>query len=148
MTAASATAFDFGRDAAATRRRLAGLARLLDTALVVPGTGVRFGLDAALGIVPVAGPLATTAMSAYIILEAARLGVPRTLLARMAGNVVLDALVSSIPVVGVVFDVAMRANSRNIVLLDRHLDGAPRRAPFGIDLGTGPVIDGVVVDRR
>jgi hypothetical protein len=148
MTVASATAFDFGRDVVVTRRRLAGLARLLDAALVVPGTGVRFGLDAALGIVPVAGPVVTTAMSAYIILEAARLGVPRTLLARMAGNVALDALVSSIPVIGVVFDVAMRANSRNIVLLDRHLDGEPRRAAFGVDRGNGPVIDGMVVDRR
>lgn len=108
---------------------LGPLARLLDTAVRVPGTNVRFGLDAVLGLVPGVGDLAGAAMAGYIVLVAVRAGAPATVLTRMLLNVGLDTVVGSVPVVGDLFDVAWRSNARNVALLDRHLaEPAPTRA--------------------
>jgi hypothetical protein len=102
--------------------RIDALANLLDTALVVPGTNIRFGFDALIGLIPAIGDVITTAMSLYIVREARALGAPRHLVARMLANVALDGVVGVVPVVGDVFDVAFRANRRNIALLRRHLE--------------------------
>lgn len=109
------------RDRASTHARLEGLARLMDSAVRVPGTNITLGLDALLGLVPVAGNVATTLISSYLILEARRLGVSKFTLARMMGNVGLDALISAVPLVGNLGDVFFKANRRNLALLRRHL---------------------------
>lgn len=96
------------------------LARILDTAVAVPGTKIRVGLDAILGLVPGAGDAVSAALSGYIILAAARAGASKPVLLRMVGNVVLDTLIGAVPVVGDLFDVAFRANARNVALLERH----------------------------
>jgi hypothetical protein len=101
--------------------RLERLARLLDTAIVVPGTNIRFGADAIIGLVPGIGDTITTALSAWIVYEAHKLGVPRRLLARMITNVALDGVVGAVPLAGDLFDVMWRANQRNIRLLRQHL---------------------------
>lgn len=110
----------------ASLERLESLAQLLDTALVIPGTNFRFGADAIIGLVPGIGDAITTAISAYIVYEARRLGVPRHVLMRMIGNVALDGLVGAVPLVGDLFDTMWRANIRNVRLLRKHLerDGA------------------------
>lgn len=110
------------RDAAATRARLENLARLMDSAVRIPGTNIRFGADAALGLVPVFGNLATTIVAGYLILEARRLGVSRFTLARMIANVGVDAAISAVPIVGNIADVFFKANRRNMALLRRCLD--------------------------
>ena len=107
---------------AATRARLESLARIMDSAIRVPGTNITFGADAMMGVVPVLGNAATTLISAYIIWEARRLGVSRATMARMIGNVGLDALVGAVPVLGNIGDVFFKANRRNMALLRRHLD--------------------------
>jgi uncharacterized membrane protein YccF (DUF307 family) len=90
------TTYGFGFELARPRSRGARLARidalatLLDTALVIPGTGVRFGLDALIGLVPVVGDIITTALSLFIVHEAYQLGAPGHVIARMLGNVALD----------------------------------------------------------
>jgi hypothetical protein len=101
--------------------RLERLSRLLDTAIVVPGTSIRLGADAAIGLVPGIGDLITTAISSYIVYEAHRLGAPKHLIARMVGNVVIDSVIGAIPLAGDVFDVLWRANRRNVRLLRDHL---------------------------
>lgn len=101
--------------------RLDALATLLDRAVRIPGTNIRFGLDALLGLVPGVGDLATGALSVYVITRAGRLGVSRAVMSRMLGNVLLDVAAGSVPVAGDAFDVAWRANSRNVELLRRHL---------------------------
>jgi hypothetical protein len=106
--------------------RLDGLARLLDTAFIIPGTGVRFGLDALIGLVPGIGDAITMAMALYIVKEARALGAPPLLIARMLVNVALDGVIGAVPLVGDAFDVAFRANRRNIALLREHLDGGRR----------------------
>src|SRR5262245_33765291 len=102
--------------------RIDALARLMDTAFVLPGTSIRFGLDALIGLVPGIGDTITTVISLYIVNEARALGAPPWLVARMLANVALDGLVGAVPLVGDAFDVAFRANRRNMALLLDHLE--------------------------
>ncbi len=110
--------------------RLRRLGYLLDNSIPIPGTGFRFGLDAIIGLVPGVGDLASGALALYIVLEAARLGVPRPLLLRMGWNVAADTLVGSVPLLGDLFDAGYKANLRNIALLQRHVEqpGTSRKA--------------------
>jgi hypothetical protein len=103
---------------------------VLDEAIRIPGTNIRIGLDALLGLLPGGGDVAAGVFSGIIILQAARAGVPTPVLGRMLGNVLLDVVVGSIPLLGDVFDVAWRANSRNVRLLEAWLDrpAATKRA--------------------
>lgn len=105
-----------------TRRlnRIKKLAWLLDAALRLPGTRFRFGLGAVVGLTPAAGDAVTTAISLYIVYEAYRLGLPTKTIVRMLGNVGIEALAGSVPVVGDVFDASFKANMRNIMLIDAH----------------------------
>jgi len=100
--------------------RLDRLATLLDTAFVIPGTNIRFGADALIGLAPGIGDSVTTALAAYIVYEAHRLGVPRRVLIRMIGNVAIDGIAGAVPVFGDLFDVAFRANRRNVRILREH----------------------------
>jgi Domain of unknown function (DUF4112) len=120
--------------------RLDTLGRVLDSAVRIPGTDVRVGVDAIVGLVPVVGDFITTAISSYVIYEARRLGASRWVIARMAANTTLDGVVGMIPVVGDVFDLMYKANTRNIALLRRHLErqGAMRS---GIIEGTATRMD-------
>ena len=106
--------------------RIEAIARLLDSAWRIPGTNIRVGADAVLNLLPGVGLLASKGVSAYLIWEARRLGVPTGTLLSMIGNVGLDALVSAIPVAGWVGDVFYRANLRNVAHLREHLDRRDR----------------------
>ena len=121
--------FDFARPQSRAERiaRLDGLATLLDTAFFIPGTNIRFGIDAMIGFVPGIGDVITTAMSLYIVHEARQLGAPRHLIARMLANVALDGVVGAVPFLGDAFDVMWRANRRNMTLLRNYLDREARR---------------------
>ena len=101
-------------------RRARALARILDTAVGVPGTRIRIGLDAILGLVPGAGDVVAGALSGYIVLVAVRSGAPRPVIWRMLLNIGLDTLLGSVPVLGDVFDVAFKSNVMNVELLERH----------------------------
>jgi len=85
----------------------------------VPGTGVRFGLDPILGLIPGLGDVAGAALSGYLVLLAARLGAPRVVVLRMVANVAVDSVVGSVPLLGDLFDVAWKSNTRNLALLER-----------------------------
>src|SRR5262249_59713409 len=93
--------------------RIDALATLLDTALVIPGTSVRFGLDALIGLFPVVGDVITTALSLFIVHEAYQLGAPGHVIARMIGNVALDGVFGAVPLVGDAFDVLWRGAAGN-----------------------------------
>ena len=95
------------------------LARLLDTAIRIPGTNIRLGLDAVLGLIPGAGDAVGALLSSYIILAAARQGAPRAVLLRMIGNVAIDSVIGAVPVLGDIFDIAFKSNARNAALLER-----------------------------
>src|SRR5688500_20258582 len=106
--------------ASASLERVRAMSRVLDTAIRVPGTNMRFGLDALIGLVPGVGDVVGAGMSGIIILTAARLGAPATVLVRMLANVGLDALVGAVPVAGDLFDDAGRADGGNAAALERH----------------------------
>ncbi len=108
---------DYARELQNLRR----LAHLLDETFRIPIIGYRIGLEPILGLIPVVGDISGFIVSGYLIVRAARLGVPRSLVARMVGNAVIDAVVGSIPVVGDVFDFFWKVNKRNVRLLERHL---------------------------
>lgn len=121
-------------DEALVLDRLSALSRLLDHAFRIPGTNVRFGLDAILGVIPGIGDLLTNLISAYLVIEARKLGLSRWDLTRMIGNIVVDVGVSSVPIAGDVFDLFWRANDKNMAILRDHLaqrgriiDGQARR---------------------
>jgi Domain of unknown function (DUF4112) len=113
-----------GFDSRSSRRaaidRLDILATLLDTAVLIPGTNIRFGLEALLRIWPGIGDAAASALSLYLLYSAAKLGVPRRLIARMLFNVVIEGAVGAVPIAGDAFDVFFRANRRNVALLRAH----------------------------
>jgi Domain of unknown function (DUF4112) len=100
--------------------RLDVLAKVFDTAFLLPGTNVRFGVESLLRLVPGVGDAAASALSCYLLYEAYRLDVPRTLLVRMLANVVLEGAVGVVPFAGDAFDVFFRANRRNVALLREH----------------------------
>ncbi|BBO33101.1 DUF4112 domain-containing protein [Lacipirellula parvula] len=101
------------------------LADWMDGVFRVPGVGWRFGLDAILGFIPGIGDTATSVASLYILTAAHRYGVTRTTLLRMALNVVLDAVVGAIPLIGDIFDVYWKSNQRNVAILKRHMLAVP-----------------------
>lgn len=106
----------------ASLQRLRKFSRLLDNAIPIPGTKHRIGLDPILGLLPGAGDFVGTALSAYIVIEAARLGLPKVTLGRMVFNILLEGLVGVVPVLGDLFDFAWKANIQNVALLEAHLN--------------------------
>ena len=114
------------RVTAASRRealeRLERLSRLLDTAIRVPGLGIRFGVDGIVGLAPGVGDAVTTLLSCWIVYQAYRLGASREVLTRMAGNVAIDGVIGVVPLFGDLFDVMWRANRRNVNLLRAHFE--------------------------
>lgn len=110
--------------------RARAVARALDSAIAIPGTSFRVGLDPLLGLVPGLGDLAGAALSGYIVLTGIRLGVSRVVVMRMLTNVALDTLAGTIPVVGDLFDAGWKANNRNVDLIERHVasSSAPHRS--------------------
>lgn len=102
-----------------TDANLDNLARVLDEVFHIPGTRIRFGLDALLGLIPGLGDAATGLASCIIIAAAWQRGLPRVTIGRMLANVALDSMLGAIPVVGDVFDLAWKANRKNVDLLRR-----------------------------
>ena len=113
------------RDVARLRR----LAHRMDKAFRLPIVGVRVGWDSILGLVPGIGDTLALAPAAYILKEAHRLGAPPSLLARMGANTGIDLVIGAVPLIGDLFDVGWKSNSRNVDLLQDHLDRQIARAP-------------------
>lgn len=111
-----------GSDPASVRQRIETLERVLERSFTVPGTKQPFGLDAIVGLIPVAGDLVSAALGLYIVWEARNLGMSKFHLARMVANVGFDTAVGAIPLAGDVFDFMFRSNSRNLKMIRRHLD--------------------------
>jgi hypothetical protein len=101
--------------------RLRRLAWLIDGVFSLPGTKFRFGLNSVIGLLPVGGDAVLGLISLYIIYEAARLGVPKAKLAKMAANVGIEVLGGSVPIIGDLFDMALKANLRNLKIVEDHV---------------------------
>lgn len=111
----------------AALERMQTVASVLDESIPIPGIGYRIGLDPLVGVLPVAGDVVTGLCSLYILVEAGRLGVSRGTLAKMFGNVAVDAVAGSVPLIGDLFDSVWKANLRNVRLAMADLDVDPER---------------------
>lgn len=111
--------------------RLHALAKLMDGAVVIPGTEIRIGLDGIIGFIPGIGDAVSGVISSYLIWEARKLGAPKWLIARMVANAAIDTVIGAIPVAGDIFDVMFRANMKNMALLRRHLEKKGHWRPVG-----------------
>jgi hypothetical protein len=108
------------------RRRLDRLAWLMDNSIPIPGLNYRIGLDGIIGLIPGFGDTLGAVISSYILSEAARMGAPKSVLLKMAFNIVIDALLGAIPILGDLFDMTWKANLRNVNLLRDYLE-KPRK---------------------
>ena len=121
------------------------LAWLLDNSIPIPATGGRrIGLDAIVGLLPVAGDLASAGMGLFVVWRGARLGVPRVVVARMLLNSAIDLAVGAIPVIGDAFDLWFKANTRNLRLMRRHLED-PHASTRGSWVAIGALALGLLV---
>jgi hypothetical protein len=111
-----------GTDPQSVRQRVEAMERILERLFVIPGTKQKVGLDVILDLVPVVGDIAAAALGAYIVWEAKNLGMSKTQIARMAGNVGVDWVLGLIPWVGAIPDFFFRSNTRNLRIIKRHLD--------------------------
>lgn len=112
-------------DAERMRRlgRLQTAAMIMDTAIAIPGTNIRFGADSLLGLVPGIGDFAGALVGLAIVNEARRLGVPGHKMAKMIANIGVDTLVGAVPLLGDVFDVYFKSHRRNVQLILDHFEG-------------------------
>ncbi|MDQ1184323.1 DUF4112 domain-containing protein [Agrobacterium larrymoorei] len=106
-------------------RSLSSISRLMDTAIGIPGTRLRFGADSVLGLVPILGDGAGALVGLYIVNEARRLGLPREKIAKMIGNVAMDSVVGSVPLFGDLFDVYFKSHRRNVQIILDHFGVQP-----------------------
>jgi hypothetical protein len=114
------------------------LAKLLDRAVRIPGTNITFGADAILGLIPGGGDVAGAIFSGWLIVLGSRMGLPRHVLMRMVANVAVDTLGGSVPLLGDLFDVAWKSNTRNLELLEQFADspsGSGRLVSRGMVIG-------------
>ena len=111
-----------GRDPASVRKRIEGMEHLLEGLITIPGTNQKLGLDVILDLIPGIGDVVGAALGAYMVWEARNLGMTKTQMARMFGNVGVDFALGLIPWVGAVPDFFFRSNSRNLKIIRKHLD--------------------------
>jgi hypothetical protein len=104
----------------AAERRIRRVTDVLDEAFTVPGTNVRAGLDPVIGLIPFVGDAVAALVGIWVIAEATRFGIPRIVVARMSVNLLIDLAIGAIPLIGDIYDVTMRSNSRNLGLFREH----------------------------
>ena len=117
-----ASGLALGRDAASVRRRIEAMEHLLEGLFTIPGIKRKVGLDVLLDVIPVGGDVIGALMGSWMVWEARNLGMSKTQMARMFGNVGLDFLLGLIPWVGAIPDLLFRSNTRNLRIIKRHLD--------------------------
>lgn len=111
-----------GSDAQSVRQRVEAMEKLLERMFVVPGINKPIGLDVILDLIPGVGDVAAAVLGAYIVWEAKNLGMSKSQMARMAGNVGFDFALGLIPWIGAIPDFFFRSNTRNLRMIKRHLD--------------------------
>lgn len=92
---------------------------LLDSSIPLPG-GYRIGLDGIIGLVPGVGDVIGGGLSTWLLYQAYKQGLPKMVIARMLVNILIDAGIGSIPLLGDIFDFIWKANLKNAELLDRY----------------------------
>lgn len=122
------------------------LALIMDEFIRVPGTKFKFGLDPLIGLLPGVGDTSSALVSAFALIQAARLGVPKVLLARMSLNILINELIGIVPVIGDAFSFWFKSNARNYQIIKNHV-AAPsvaRRSDWIFVVAVLAVLCGIV----
>jgi uncharacterized protein DUF4112 len=119
------------------------LAKILDSTIKIPGTPFYVGLDPLLGLIPGLGDILVNLIGTFIMVLAARLQVPRIVMARMSLNLLINGTIGTIPILGDLFSVWFRSHARNAVLL-REAATKPQRSNQGDWLYVAGIIGGTV----
>jgi|TARA_R110002126_G_scaffold279836_1_gene426924 hypothetical protein len=101
--------------------KLESMAELMDSRFKIPGTSISFGLDSLLGLIPGIGDTVTLISTAYLMGKARAYKLPWQVTLRMLCNALLDWLIGLIPIIGDIFDIAWKANKKNVALIKKHL---------------------------
>ncbi len=120
------------------------IALLMDDLLRIPGTKLRFGIDPLIGLIPGIGDTGSALVSALALIQAARHGMPKIILARMSMNILINELIGIVPVIGDAFSFWFKSNARNYALLRQHM-GAPRKPGTSDWLFVGGVLVALVL---
>lgn len=118
------------------------LAEIMDNHFKGP-FGWRFGWDGLIGLVPVVGDVITSFVSLFIILRAAQLGCPGSVLSRMGLNLVVENLVDIVPFAGNLFDFVWKANIKNLRLVEQYLEHpekTARRSGWVVGLSVAAIV--------
>lgn len=119
-------------------KRIRRIATLLDTAIGIPGTKFRIGLDPILGLLPGGGDLITAGISAYMIYLAARFGLKKEELGKMIGNVAIETFIGTVPLFGDIFDAYFKANIRNLEILEKQIEESNLESDELLNLENNP----------
>jgi len=122
------------------------IAFIMDEVVRVPGTQFRFGLDPVIGLIPGIGDTSSALVSAFALIQAVRLGVPKILLTRMALNILVNEVIGVVPVIGDAFSFWFKSNARNYEIIKTHRLGpsGPRRSDWLFVIGILVVLFAVV----
>ena len=101
--------------------RLRQLSKNLDESFTIPGTNIKFGMDALLGLVPGGGDLVSGIFSLYMLRAAIKMKLPKKAIFSMLVNILLDTTIGIIPVAGDIFDIFWKSNKRNLKIIEKHL---------------------------
>jgi hypothetical protein len=107
------------------------IALLMDNLVRIPGTNFRIGLDPLIGLIPGLGDTGSALVSALALIQAARNGLPKIILARMAVNILLNEIIGIIPGLGDAFSFWFKSNARNHALLKKHMETGGSVRPAG-----------------
>jgi hypothetical protein len=131
---------------ASAERRIGRVTNVLDELVTIPGTSTKVGVDPIIGLIPIVGDAVAALVGGWVILEASRFGVPRIVLGRMIINLAVDLAIGAIPLIGDLFDLAFRSNSKNLSLFRKHaLDpDASTRGEQALFVGLALLIVGVI----
>jgi len=103
-------------------QQLRKLSDLWDRSLGIPGTKFRVGLESLFGLLPVGGDVLGIVFSVYLVIQALEFNLPKSILAKMVFNIIIDGVVGSVPIIGDIFDTTWKANTKNVNLLEAHLN--------------------------
>jgi|TARA_B100000809_G_C14777246_1_gene401638 hypothetical protein len=111
--------------------RLKRLSHNLDEAFTIPGTERKIGIDPIIGLIPGGGDLIGGALSIYIMHAGIRMGMPRSVIIRMFGNIALEFIIGCIPIIGDLFDAMWKSNQRNVKLIEDSIISEEKNTIFG-----------------
>ena len=101
--------------------RLRQLSENLDESFTIPGTNIKFGIDALIGLVPGGGDLIGGLFSLYLLRTAIKMKLPKSAIISIMFNIIIDTTIGIVPVIGEIFDILWKSNKRNMRIIEKHL---------------------------